>query len=251
MFSTYSDHSEPSLPRNPEQLLEENLSLIRYHALQLIRRVPDSVELDDLIDAGVLGLLEGAGRYDHNKNVQFKTFISYRVRGAMIDYLRAFDWFPRSMREASKELQQALSLLEQKYERPAEEEEVAAYLGLELQEYRDRLAQVKGVSVVYFNDLPSVNGDDDALHVIETFAENPEYMPDRQTAMIEFTEKLAEAIVKLPIREKVLLSLYYHEELNMKEVALVLGLTESRVSQLHSQMVLRLRGMLDLDIPGE
>jgi len=148
-------------------------------------------------------------------------------------------------------LQKALYILQQQYGRPAEEEEVAAYLGLDLKEYRDRLDQVKSISVVYFNDLPSMDKDDDALDMIESIADNPEDVPERQMAMLEFADHLAEAIIELPLREKVLLSLYYHEELNMKEVALVLGLTESRVSQLHSQMVLRLRGLLNLDIPDE
>jgi len=236
---------------DPQQLLDEHLPLIRYHANQLIRRVPNTIELDDLIDSGVLGLLDGASRFDDSKGILFKTFISYRVRGAMIDYLRAFDWFPRSMRDASKELQQALTLLEQKYGRPADEDEVAAYLGIDRNEYRDRLAQVRGISIVYFNDLPTIDKDDDALSIIESIADNPEDVPERQMAMFQFTENLAGAIGNLPIREKVLLSLYYHEDLNMKEVALVLGLTESRVSQLHSQMVLRLRGLLNLDIPDE
>ncbi len=251
MNNPYSGNSATTISLNPEKLLEEHLPLIRYHAGQLIRRVPKSIELDDLIDSGVLGLLEGAGRFDEGKGIQFKTFISFRVRGAMIDYLRAFDWFPRSMRDASKGLQKALYILQQQYGRPAEEEEVAAYLGLDLKEYRDRLDQVKSISVVYFNDLPSMDKDDDALDMIESIADNPEDVPERQMAMLEFADHLAEAIIELPLREKVLLSLYYHEELNMKEVALVLGLTESRVSQLHSQMVLRLRGLLNLDIPDE
>jgi len=249
MGNPYSVYSDTSISLNPEKLLEEHLPLIRYHASQLIRRVPKSIELDDLIDSGVLGLLEGASRFDDSKGIQFKTFISFRVRGAMIDYLRAFDWFPRSMRDASKGLQQALYALQQRYSRPAEEVEVAAYLGLDLKAYRDRLDQVKSISVVYFSDLPSIDNDDDSLDLIETIADNPEDVPERQMALVEFADNLAQAIAKLPMREKVLLSLYYHEELNMKEVALVLDLTESRVSQLHSQMVLRLRGLLNLEIP--
>jgi len=249
--NAYSGYSDTSISLNPEKLLEDHLGLIRYHASQLIRRVPKSIELDDLIDSGVLGLLEGASRFDDSKGIQFKTFISFRVRGAMIDYLRSFDWFPRSMRDASKGLQAALNILQQQHGRPAEEEEVATYLGLDINAYRNRLDQVKSLSVVYFSDLPATGKDDDVLDMIETIADNPEDVPERQMAMLEFADHLAEAIANLPLREKVLLSLYYHEELNMKEVALVLGLTESRVSQLHSQMVLRLRGLLNLDLPDE
>ncbi len=241
-------YQKEQVPENPEQLLEEHLPLIRYHAEQLIRRVPGSVEIDDLINAGVLGLLDGASRFDGCRNIQFKTFISYRIRGAMIDYLRALDWFPRSMRDTAKELQQALNILEQRYGRPAEEKEVADYLNLSLREYRDRLAQVRGVSIVYFDDLPLTNGDE-AIEALEILSDDSGNVPEQHAAMFEFVDQLASAITRLPMREKVLLSLYYHEELSMKEVALILGLTESRVSQLHSQMVLRLRNLLGLDLP--
>jgi len=247
----YPRYAESASGHDSEQLLKDYLPLIRYHADQLMRRVPDSVETDDLIDAGVVGLLEGARRFDESRNIQFKTFISYRVRGAMVDYLRTLDWFPRSMRDSAKELQQALVRLEQEYGRPAEEAEVAAFLHLGIDEYRERLAEVKGMAIVYFSDLPPVEDYEDAWQALENIADDPENAPDRHAAMSEFTEMLAEAIRSLPMREKVLLSLYYYEELNMKEVALVLGLTESRVSQLHSQMVLRLRGFLKLDNRGD
>jgi len=241
-------HTGVSDENSIEQLLEDHLPLIRYHAGQLIRRVPASVELDDLIDSGVLGLLEGASRFDASREIQFKTFISYRVRGAMIDYLRSIDWLPRNMRNTSKTLQQAITSLEQQYGRPAEESEVAAYLDLSIGEYRDRLATVKGMTIVYFEDLPVTNMEDDAWNMLDSFADSTEEEPESQVALHEFAENLANAIVKLPGREKVLLTLYYHEELNMKEIALILDLTESRVSQIHSQMVLRMRSLLGLDI---
>lgn len=235
---------------SPEQLLKEYLPLIQYHANQLRRRVPDSIEWDDLVNAGVLGLLDGASRFNPELNIMFKTFISYRVRGAMIDYLRACDWLPRSLRDSAKEMQQVLAGLEQKYGRPAEEEEIATALGVSVEEYRERLQNVRGMNVVYFDDLPIAGEDDDELNLLEVIAGDPELMPERQVAMHEFMGKLASAIDQLPLRERVLISLYYYEELNMKEVALILDLTESRVSQLHTQMVLRLRGILQLDGTG-
>ena len=243
----YAHQQDASILSDPERLLEEYLPLIRYHADQLMRRTPDSIELDDLIDAGVLGLLDGAQRFDLGRDVQFKTFVSYRVRGAMIDYLRAFDWMPRSLRDSSKELQRAFLELEQKHGRPAEESEIAKHLGIDLNLYRQRLDQVRMMTVVHFDDLPSINGGDDELSVLEVLAGDPEMMPEQQSAMNEFIGRLAEAIEKLPKREAILLTLYYYEELTMKEVALILDLTESRVSQIHSQMVIRLRGILDLD----
>jgi len=238
---------DTSILNDPERLLEEYLPLIRYHADQLMRRTPDSIELDDLINAGVLGLLDGAQRFDSGRDVQFKTFVSYRVRGSMIDYLRAFDWMPRSLRDSSKQLQRAFLELEQIHGRPAEESEIAIHLGVGLDEYRQRLDQVRMMSVVHFDDLPSINGGDDELSVLEVLEGDPGMMPEQQTAINQFIGRLAEAIEKLPKREAVLLTLYYYEELTMKEIALILGLTESRVSQIHSQMVIRLRGILELD----
>jgi len=243
----YEHHQEASILDDPERLLEEYLPLIRYHADQLMRRTPDSIELDDLINAGVLGLLDGAQRFDVEREVQFKTFVSYRVRGAMIDYLRAFDWMPRSLRDSSKDLQRALLELEQQHGRPAEENEIADFLGVSLDDYRQRLDQVRMMSVIHFDDLPSISGDDGELSVLDVLSGDPELMPEHQTAVNQFIGQLGEAIEQLPKREGVLLTLYYYEELTMKEVALVLGLTESRVSQIHSQMVIRLRGMLSLD----
>jgi RNA polymerase sigma factor for flagellar operon FliA len=248
MISPYDKQASP-YSQNPERLLEEHLPLIRYHANQLIRRVPDSIEMDDLIDAGVLGLLDGASRFNAANGAQFKTFVSYRIRGSMIDYLRAFDWMPRSLRETSKKLQQVMSILEQKYERPVEEADIAAHLGIGIEEYRKRLMQVRSLSVIYFDDLPQMHNDD-IPNIIDSISGDPDKMPDSQLEMFDFTQQLAKAITNLPTREKVMISLYYYEELNMKEIALILDITESRVSQLHSQMVLRLRSLLGLDLPN-
>lgn len=235
-----------SIFNDPEALLKEYLPLIRYHADQLMRRTPDSIELDDMIDAGVLGLLDGAKRFDSEREVLFKTFVSYRVRGAMIDYLRAFDWMPRGLRDTSKALQDAMMVVEQQQGRPAEEEEIATYLEISLPEYRQRLDHVRTMSVVHFDDLPSVMGEDDEMNMLDVLEGDPELMPERQFLVNEFVNRLAGAIDALPKREGILVTLYYYEELTMKEVALVLGLTESRVSQIHSQMVVRLRSTLKL-----
>jgi len=230
----------------PDELLEEYLPLVRYHADQLMRRTPDSIELDDLVNAGVLGLLDGAQRFDHSREVQFKTFVSYRVRGSMIDYLRAYDWMPRGLRDHAKEMQGAFMELEQVYGRPAEEQEIADHLGIKLGDYRERLNQVRYMSVIHFDDIPMHSSDGDEFSILETLEADPLLTPESQNTMIEFVKQLAEAIGALPARENVLITLYYYEELTMKEIALVLGLTESRVSQLHSQMVIRLRSLMGL-----
>ncbi len=236
-----------NMPPTPDELLEEYLPLVRYHADQLMRRTPDSIELGDLVNAGVLGLLDGAQRFDHSREVQFKTFVSYRVRGSMIDYLRAFDWMPRGLRDHAKEMQGAFMELEQLHGRPAEEQEIADHLGIKLGDYRERLNQVRYMSVIHFDDIPMHNSDGDEFSILETLEADPLLTPESQNTMMEFVQQLADAILALPTRENVLITLYYYEELTMKEIALILGLTESRVSQLHSQMVLRLRSLMGLD----
>ncbi|EAU54574.1 FliA/WhiG family RNA polymerase sigma factor [Mariprofundus ferrooxydans] len=236
-----------SITPTPDELLEEYLPLVRYHADQLMRRTPDSIEFDDLINAGVLGLLDGAQRFDHSRDVQFKTFVSYRVRGAMIDYLRAFDWMPRGLRDHAKEMQTAFQQLEQVYGRPAEETEIAKHLNISLDEYRTRLTNVRSMSIIHFDDLPVNNDFDDEISILETLAGDPADTPEAQNSLMQFVQQLADGISRLPAREQVLVTLYYYEELTMKEIALILGLTESRVSQLHSQMVVRLRGLMGLD----
>jgi len=154
---------------------------------------------------------------------------------------------PRGLRDSSKALQQAMMVVEQEKGRPAEESEIAKYLDMDIADYRQKLDQVRSMSVIHFDDLPVVMGEDDEMNVLDVLEGDPDLMPEHQVALGQFVHRLGDAIEGLPKREAVLLTLYYYEELTMKEVALVLGLTESRVSQIHSQMVVRLRGALQLD----
>jgi len=230
----------------PESLLEEYFGVVRYHVDRLAARIPRSIEVEDLVNAGVVGLLEGAARFDPGRDIDFKTFISYRVNGAIIDFLRSNDWLPRSLRGAASEFQKAMLLLEGRLGRPAREEEIAAELELDLEEYRKRLQQVQQMSLVYFDDLPSY-AEEEIDSVLEMIASDASREPEHQTELVEFVELLAEAVSCLPAKERIILTLYYYEEFTMKEVALIMGLTESRVSQIHTQLVLRLRALMHLD----
>jgi len=230
----------------PESLLEEYFGVVRYHVDRLAARIPRSVETGDLVNAGVVGLLEGAARFDPNRDIDFKTFISYRVNGAIIDSLRSNDWLPRSLRGAASEFQKVMLLLEGRFGRPAQEEEIAAELGLSLEEYRKRLQQVQQMSLVYFDDLPSF-AEEEADSVLDMVACDSSQEPEHRTGLVEFVGLLAEAVTRLPAKERIILTLYYYEEFTMKEVALIMNLTESRVSQIHSQLVLRLRALMHLD----
>lgn len=215
-------------------LLEEYLPLVRRQALSMQVRLPASIELDDLIQAGTVGLLEAMGRFDANQGASFATFASQRIRGAMLDELRSRDWLPRSVRRNARAVDEAVRRLEQQLGRPAEENEIAAELEMGLEEYRQLLNDTNSGHLLPFEVLVSEGvepGIEDAT--IDT--------PYRMLIDAEKRQQLVEGIEALPEREKLLMALYYQEELNLKEIGVVLGVTESRVCQLHSQAVSRLR----------
>ncbi|MDX5376100.1 MAG: RNA polymerase sigma factor FliA [Halomonas sp.] len=218
-------------------LLEEYLPLVRRQALSMQVRLPSSIELDDLIQAGTVGLLEAMGRFDAGQGASFATFASQRIRGAMLDELRSRDWLPRSVRRNARAVDEAVRRLEQTLGRPAEETEIAAELDMDLEEYRQLLSDTNSGHLLPFEALMAEGiepGIEDAS--IDT--------PYRMLIDEEKRQQLAEGIEALPEREKLLMALYYQEELNLKEIGVVLGVTESRVCQLHSQAVSRLRARL-------
>ncbi|MFQ3787662.1 RNA polymerase sigma factor FliA [Halomonas sp. A29] len=218
-------------------LLDEYLPLVRRQALSMQVRLPASIELDDLIQAGTVGLLEAMGRFDATQGASFATFASQRIRGAMLDELRSRDWLPRSVRRNARAVDEAVRRLEQMLGRPAEETEIAAELDMELGEYRQLLNDTNSGHLLPFEALMAEGvepGIEDAS--IDT--------PYRMLIDEEKRRQLTEGIEALPEREKLLMALYYQEELNLKEIGVVLGVTESRVCQLHSQAVSRLRARL-------
>jgi len=216
--------------------LEEHLPLVRRQALALQVRLPASVELDDLIQAGMIGLLDALNRYDAAHGASFATFASQRIRGAMLDELRSRDWVPRSVRRNTRALDEAIRSLEQRHGRPPEEREIAAALDIGLEEYRHLLMDANGSQLVALDELPEDEG--------ETLCGEPHATPLAELLEGRRRGDLVKAIDRLPEREKLLLALYYQEDLNLKEIGAVLGVSESRVCQLHSQAVARLRAML-------
>ncbi|MFB8828948.1 RNA polymerase sigma factor FliA [Azotobacter sp. CWF10] len=217
-------------------LLEQYLPLVRRQALNLQTRLPASVELDDLIQAGTIGLLDALSRYDAAQGASFATFASQRVRGAMLDELRSRDWVPRSVRRNARALEDTLRHLEQRLGRPAEEREIAAAMGLDLAEYRQLLLDSNGSQLVAIDEL----GEDE----VDAMSAGHYASPFAELAEGRDMERLVKAIEALPEREKLVLGLYYQEDLNLKEIGAVLGVSESRVCQLHSQAVARLRNGL-------
>ncbi|BBI47733.1 RNA polymerase sigma factor FliA [Vreelandella olivaria] len=215
------------------ELLTQYMPLVRRQALTLQVRLPASIELDDLIQAGMVGLLEALGRFDATQGATFATFASQRIRGAMMDELRTRDWLPRSVRRSARAVDSAVRQLEQLLGRAPEENEIAQHLEMPLSEYQQLLNDTNSGQLLPFEELVADGGEP----VSNELGNSPfEQLLDGQQR-----QTLIEAIEALPEREKMLMALYYQEELNLKEVGAVLGVTESRVSQLHSQAVSRLR----------
>jgi RNA polymerase sigma factor for flagellar operon FliA len=224
----------------PTDRIREFAPLVRRLAHHLAARLPASVELDDIIQAGMIGLMDAASRYEEGHGTQFETFASQRIKGAMLDELRQNDWMPRSVRKTLRQIEQAIARLEQRHSRAPTEDEIARELGVTLASYQSQLAGARGMELVLFDDLGRADDDDYLARHVPDNRENPSArLEDRQ-----FREALIRGIDALPEREKLLLSLYYEQELNFKEIAAVLEVSESRVCQLHGQAVARLRSRM-------
>lgn len=221
-------------------LLAQHQPLVKRLAHQMKAKLPPSVEVDDLIQAGMMGLLDAINRYEDNHGAQFETYAVLRIRGAMVDELRANDWMPRSTRQNMKKVESAMTALQQRLGRAPTELEVARSLEIPLEEYQDMLFEGGGHQLVYYEDFHDDDGNDSFL---DRYAVD-EDDPLRALLDTDFRSAVIEAIDGLPPREKILMGLYYEEELNLKEIGAVLGVSESRVSQLHTQAVARLRASL-------
>ena len=218
--------------------LKQYGSLVRRLAHQMIAKLPANVELDDLIQVGMIGLTDALSRFDAGQGVQFETFATQRIRGAMLDELRGSDWMSRGSRKQAREIEAAVHRLEQRLGRAPSESEIAAEMGLALADYQELLGKVRGTQLVYLEDMRGDEGDQDYLdrHVGDADANPLAQLQDRR-----MREALVAAIKSLPEREQYVMSMYYEHDMNLKEIAAVLKVTESRVCQLHSQCVARLR----------
>ncbi|WP_461482329.1 RNA polymerase sigma factor FliA [Porticoccus sp.] len=220
-----------------DALIEQYLPEVRRIALSLQVRLPASIELNDLIQAGVVGLIESMGRFDQSVGASFSTFASQRIRGAMIDELRTRDWMPRSVRRRARDMDACIRHLEQQLGRPPVEREIAEALEMSMEEYRQLLSDTNSGDLLPLDDLIGARVD-------EEFGETRSSSPFEELLDSQQRERLVEAIDALPEREKILMSLYYQKEMNLKEIGVIMGVTESRVCQLHSQAVSRLRSKL-------
>ena len=226
---------------NRDAQIRQYSPLVKKLAHHMIAKLPASVEVDDLIQVGMMGLTEALARFEPSQGVQFETFASQRIRGAMIDELRGGDWMSRGSRKSQKEIEQAVHRLEHRLQRAPMESEIAAELDMPLDEYQELLAKVRGTQLVYLEDISGGDDGDDYLdrHVAMADADPVHILGDAR-----MRAALVEAIKNLPEREQYIMSMYYENDMNLKEIAQVLGVTESRVCQLHSQSIARLRAKM-------
>ena len=228
---------------NRDELIMKYAPLVKNIVGRLAAKLPiDTADKEDLVNVGVMGLMSALDKYDKSRNVQFETYASFRIRGAVLDELRAKDWVPRATRSKDNKIEGAMTALKKKLGRAPNEGEIAGHLGISLDDYFKLLDEARCVSLISTEDLPP-----DYLEKYsreDVMEEISEGNPLNMLVDMEFKDKLKQAIDQLPPKEKLVLSLYYYEELTMKEAGRVMDLTESRVCQLHAQAVMRLRGMV-------
>lgn len=228
--------------KDKESQLAHHLPMVQKLAHQLRSKLPANVEVDDLIQAGMMGLLDALDRYEPTQAAQFETYAVQRIRGAMLDELRSMDWLPRSVRQNMRKIEQAMTQLQQNLQRPPLEAEIAEKLDMPLKTYQQVLSESMGHQLIYFEDFHQADPDGD--HFLDRHFSDKQSDPLQNLQDSGLRQAIVQAIERLPEREKLLMALYYEQELNLKEIGAVLGITESRVSQLHSQSIGRIRAQL-------
>ncbi len=227
-----------------DELILEHLPQIKYIAQRISTKLPSHVELNDLVSAGILGLLDAIDKFDESRGVKFKTYAELRIKGAILDSLRNLDWAPRSLRKKSKDLEKVYRELEQRFGRPATDKEVCDEMDITLDEFYELVDQIKGLNLGSFQELSNQDDDKSGEPLVKYVPDAPQMDPFFLYHKTEIQGILSTAIDLLPKKERLVVSLYYFDELTMKEIGKVLGVNESRVSQLHTKAMLRLRTKL-------
>ncbi|MGA2435704.1 MAG: FliA/WhiG family RNA polymerase sigma factor [Bryobacteraceae bacterium] len=230
-----------------ERMILEHLPQVRLIARRIHERLPGSVALEDLISTGIVGLISAIDNFDPSLNVKLKTYAEYKIRGAILDSLRGLDWAPRQKRKKAKQIEAAMSAAEQRLHRLPAEEEIARELGIDIEVFHEWLVEIRGVNL---GSLEYASGEEGSRDILKYVSSSEENWPSRILERSELEKLLAEAIEKMPRIERTVLSLYYHEELTLREIAKIIGLHESRVSQLKTQAVLRLRAYIEKRWPN-
>ncbi len=243
LLKKYKEDPKKLNQTQKDKLVKEYAPLIKFVAQKIAMRLPSNIELDDLISAGVIGLMDAIDKYDPTRDNKFKTYAEFRIRGAILDELRAQDWVPRSIRDKAKLLDKTVVQLEAELGRTATDEEVSAALNITIDEFHELVNQVRPVSLLSIDDAQTFSNVD-KKSILNLLEGSKISNPYNQLNLKTVKDIIAQAIEELPERQRLVLSLYYYEDLNLKEIGQVLRVTESRVSQLHAQAVQRLRAKL-------
>jgi RNA polymerase sigma factor FliA len=227
-----------------DRLILTYAPLVKYVAGRLGSGLPAHVDEGDLVSYGLLGLIGAIERYDPDRDIKFETYAIARIKGAIIDELRALDWVPRSVRSRAREIERAITELEAKLGTAPTDEQIAEKVGITVEELEDSLTDISRTSIAALDELWSVSGDGDQVSLMDTIEDTTGPRPESSLDEAETREAIAEAIARLPEREKLVVTLYYYEELTLREIGEVLGVTESRVSQLHTKAILRLKARI-------
>jgi len=231
----------PMLTPEQEKVLLEHLPIVRFLARRIHERLPQHVDIEDLVSAGVVGLMDAFAKFDPAKKVQFRSYAQFRIRGAILDSLRTLDWSPRELRRKGRAVEEAIRVLTARMGRPPGEPEIAAEMGVALEDYQQLLGDLKGLEI---GTLHMERNEDSGEEELAYVPGRPDEDPLFRCLKGELEDRLAEAIAKLPDRERLVMTLYYYEEMTMREIGLALGVVESRVSQVHASAVVHLRSQL-------
>jgi RNA polymerase sigma factor FliA len=234
--------------RARERLVVAYSPLVKYVAGRMASGLPAHVEEADLISYGLIGLISAIERFELEREIKFETYAIPRIRGAIIDELRALDWVPRSVRARARQIERANVKLENKLQRPPSDEEMSEELGIELEDFQEALIQISNSTIAALDELWTVSDTSgDQISLLDTLQDPGAPDPARVADAADLKDRVADAIARLPEREKLVIALYYYENLTLREIGEVLGVTESRVSQLHTKAVLRLKSRLQGD----
>jgi RNA polymerase sigma factor FliA len=237
-------YKETRDPKIRDKFVRQYAPLVKYVAGKIAIGMPHNVEFDDLVGFGVFGLFDAIAKFDPEKHVKFKTYAVTRVRGAIFDELRSIDWVPRSVRQKTREVEETVRRLETNLGRAATDIEIARELGVTIEEFQKIMLKISGTSMLSLNDVWYTGEDNDKVSIVESIESPQSLNPDTIVEKEEIKRVIIGAIEELPEKEKKVLVLYYYEDLTLKEIGKVLEVTESRISQLHTKAILRLRAKL-------
>lgn len=241
LWALYRENKDPAIR---DHLIRQYSPLVKYVAGKVAVGMPQNVEFDDLVGYGVFGLFDAIEKFDPGKHVKFKTYAVTRIRGAIFDELRSIDWVPRSVRQKTREVEQVIRDLEASLGRAASDQEIANAMGISVKDFEKTMLKISGTSILSLNDVWYTGEESDNVSIADSIESSPSLNPDVIVEKDEIRRVIVQAIQELPEKEKKVLVLYYYEDLTLKEIGVILKVTESRISQLHTRAIMRLRAKL-------